>query len=429
MNSFKLELFNAKQKLSIDDLEIDSILSQHMANCDQMSEKELVTSLKESLSPYAYLKDVKILLEGMQTELEAKPLVYELKNIYHQVERKDYGLLYRDPLNKLLDIINLDNDEARMEKIINELSIYDYVPEIKMFMMNLYKSPIERQNMTHSGKGDKVYSIVEKVEDGHIVYVSDRWFHLGENNVQQTLVENHVKEIERIRNIRILEQAMSLSEVSDDRITFPIDGNLTIGISTKDGGLWINEQKTDIDSTLESLFQSPIVPYLKKDYYPLILAVKENIDKFVELDVALHVSNILKPTVECYAFNYKDKNYLYNVDKRTGSAFFEYENATSLINDVQKELDFDTTFFFENKLSKELKYYKSLEEREKKIEDSIKSVSESIEELKAENELLNEDANLKMAFDNLLIHKHNLTKQLNQVKSEKSDAKKMMINK
>jgi len=363
----------------------------------------------------------------MQQEIEAKPLTYELKDLYRKVERQNYGLLYRDPLNKILDIINLEDDQAKMEHIINDLSIYDYVPEIRAYLYNINKSPIDRQNMTHAGKAEPIYSIVEKIEDGHLVYVADRWFHLGENQVQQTLVENHINDNDRIRLIRMLEHAMATADITGNDINFEIDGNLTIGVSTKDGSLSLNGQKADGETTLENLFNSPIIPYLKKDFYPIILAVKENVDKFVELDVAMKVSNILKPTVECYAFNYKDKMYLYNIDRRVGSSWFQYESVTTLINDISKELDYDITPFFENKLSKELKVLRTLEEQEQKIEMKIKEVNESIEELKDNKELLEEDKNLKMAFDNLLIHKHNLTKDLLKIKEERSDAKRTMI--
>jgi len=427
MRNFKLQLYNFKQGLTMDDLDIDRVVTSHMVSTDQFSEKELVNSLKESLTPFTYKKEVKVLLEAMQQEIEAKPLTYELKDLYRKVERQNYGLLYRDPLNKILDIINLEDDQAKMEHIINDLSIYDYVPEIRAYLYNINKSPIDRQNMTHAGKAEPIYSIVEKIEDGHLVYVADRWFHLGENQVQQTLVENHINNNDRIRLIRMLEHAMATADITGNDINFEIDGNLTIGVSTKDGSLSLNGQKADGETTLENLFNSPIIPYLKKDFYPIILAVKENVDKFVELDVAMKVSNILKPTVECYAFNYKDKMYLYNIDRRVGSSWFQYESVTTLINDISKELDYDITPFFENKLSKELKVLRTLEEQEQKIEMKIKEVNESIEELKDNKELLEEDKNLKMAFDNLLIHKHNLTKDLLKIKEERSDAKRTMI--
>ena len=166
---------------------------------------------------------------------------------------------------------------------------------------------------------------------------------------------------------------------------------------------------------------------MKKDYYVIINTVKENLDKFVELDIALKNSNILNPYLECFAFNYKDKNYLYSLDKRTGSSFFEYESVNQLLQDVQRELDVDLSKFYENKLSVETKHMKKLEEREQEIDMQIRDVNESIQELKDVESLMNENDELKLAFDNLLIHKHNLTKQLNNVKSQRLEARKKMF--
>ena len=67
---------------------------------------------------------------------------------------------------------------------------------------------------------------------------------------------------------------------------------------------------------------------------------------------------------ETFAFNYKDKMYIYNIDKRTGSSLFEYESVNQLIQDVQREMEYDVTPFFENKLSKELKQLRKLEDKD-----------------------------------------------------------------
>ena len=165
---------------------------------------------------------------------------------------------------------------------------------------------------------------------------------------------------------------------------------------------------------------------MKKNYYHLIERVVNNLDKIVELDVACKVTSMKRPMTETFAFNYKDKMYVYNIDKRTGSALFEYDSVNQLIQDVQREMEYDLTPFFENKLSKELKHFRKLEDKEQSIELKIKEVNESIEALKEVEDLMNESAELKAAFDNLLIHKHNLTKNLQDVKNQKNaDRKKL----
>jgi hypothetical protein len=302
------------------------------------------------------------------------------------------------------------------------------VPQIKSIVFNLTRSPLERQNMSNSGKAEKVFTIVEKVEDGYMAFVNDRWFMIDEKEVKQVLAEDYIEDDDKIQEIRILEQCMKLSTIENDKVTFKIDENVQLSLSTKnDKSMFINEEKLDAETTLENVFNSPIIPYLKRDYFLLINTLKENLNNLVELDIALKVTNILNPYLESYAFNYKDKMYLYNKDIRTGSSFYAYESVNELINDVKKDLDYDLTHFFENKLSKELKQLKTLEDKEKSIELKIKDINEAIDELKNEQALLESDKSLKLTFDNLLIHRHNLYKELNAIKDEKIQFKKSLI--
>jgi len=96
-------------------------------------------------------------------------LLYELKNLYNVINSKNQGELYRQPINVLLQTINLESDQDRMAKVLNELSVYDWVPEIKLFVYNLTKSPEQRSNLLSGGKGESIYTIIEQVEDGHVL--------------------------------------------------------------------------------------------------------------------------------------------------------------------------------------------------------------------------------------------------------------------
>ena len=424
MKNFKLELFNFRQKLNVDQSDISRIIEGHMEGCDKFSEKEIFNSLNKQLTSFASDADVVSLLEGLKSDLQQNSLTAELKDLYKKVERKNYSMMYRQPLNTILQIIVKDSDEQKMESILNELSIHDWVPEIKYFMMEIKKNPMEIQNYKNTGKSEKIYTLVEKLDDGFLAFVGNRWFVLTESEVKQAIPDDYIKDAGEIRKIRILEEAIKRAEIVDNKIMFKIDENLKVGISTKDGHIFLNEEKADADSNLETIFNSPIVPYLKRDYYLILKTVSENLKNFVELDIAIKTTNLTQPHLESYAFNYKDKMYLYNIDTRTGSVFFEYESVNSLILDVQKGLDYDLTHFFENKLSKELKHLKALEDREKKIELKIKETNEAIEMLQGEEELLKEDKNLKTAFDNLLAVKENLTKELQKVINDKKTARK-----
>lgn len=420
MKNWKFDLFNFRNSLTLDQLEISSIIEKHLHQFDKMSELELVESLKMNLADFSYDNDLKKLFENFDEELESMPLVYSLKKLYKVVERKNYGMLYRDPLQKILDTISKDTDDARMESIVNDLSIYDWVPEIKVFVSGLMQNPIQKQNFNSNGaKAKKVFTVVESVDGGHIAFVGDRWFLLKEGNVEQCVLRDFVKDVEKAKVLEALEQAMRISSFENDVIDFKIDENLNISVSM-DNRLFLNGEETDKESTLEDIFNSPLVPFMKKSFYHVIEKVTSNLDKIIDLDVVTKISSLKRPLTETFAFNYKDKMYIYNMDKRTGSSFFEYDSVNQLIQDVQREMEYDITPFYENKLSKELQQFRKLEDREKSIELKIKEVNESIEALKDVEELMNESVELKTAFDNLLVYKHKLTKDLQDIKNEKN---------
>ena len=425
--SLKLQIFNLRNELDMEQIDEANILNMHINNYDQMSELEVQHSLHESLRPYTFDKKIVSFLESVDNQLSAAPLVFELKQLYKQVERKNLGVLYRQPLISILEIINAMDDDSRMELILNNLSMYDWIAEVKHFLLNISKDPIERQNIINSGKATKVYSIVERVDEGHLAFVGDRWFLLSEADVKQVSSDDYIEDKDKKLELRTLEKIMLLANIDDEKIVFPIDEHLTISVSTKDKAIWLNDKKLESETTLESIFNSPIVPSLKKDYYHLISSAINNLDKFMELDVALKVENILNPYLENFVFNYKENMYLYTKDTRRGSTFYQYENATELIHDVQKELDFDLTKFYENKLSKELKELRTLEDREQQVQTKLKDTNESIEMLAENPELLKESKQLELTYKNLLIHKHQLNKELNTIKAGKLEARKKMI--
>jgi len=428
MKNLKYDLFNFKRELPIEDYELNVIMERFINNYDRYSEKELVSSVKETLSPFSWDVKVKRLVEGLEEEIKSEPLNYNLKDLYKKIERKNYGQMYRPALNSILNIINMNDNDNKMSSIVNELVIHDWIPEVKLFLNGYMNNPIQRQNLVNSGKASKVFTLVEKTENGNLVFMKDRWFLINNDDMKQTLLENHIKEIEKIREFRILEKVMTIGEINEDTISFRLDENLVLSISTKnDKDVFLNEEKLDKETTLENLFNSKIIPWLKKDYYVLSTTAAQNIDKFVDLDIALKVENALHPQLETYVVNYKDKMYVYNNDTRTGSAFYEYNSANDLINDIQRELDYDLSKFLDNKLSTEIKHLRTLEDKEMEIKEGIKQIDEALALLKENEVLVNEDENLKKTFNDLLISKHELYENLKQIKEDKVKAKRMII--
>jgi len=417
MKNLKLELFNFKKDLSFEQEEISVIIEGHLNATNQYSEKTIITSLNEKLKPYTYDKSVKSLLEDLNNDMAQFELLYELKNLYGVLNTKNGGELYRQPINVLLQTINLETDQDRMSKILNELAVYDWVPEIKVFVHNLTKSPEKRSNLLSGGSAESIFTVVEQVEEGHIALVKDSWFLLTENSIEKTLLENHVKDAQALQSLRLLETAMKYSSVSEDRINFRISEYLTIGLSVGNkGGLYINDDELNSETTLESLFNSPIVPIVNKNFYPILLETSKNLDKFVELDVVKRVNNLVNPYLELFAFNYKNNTFVYRCDERYGNSFFKYESALELVNEVRNELNYDLTYFFENKLNKELVVKRKLEDKEREITLKLEDVQFNIEKIKGSLQMIGESEVLTTALANLEKRKTSLDSELLAIK-------------
>jgi hypothetical protein len=416
MKNLKLELFNYKKSLSFDQEDISYVIEGHLSNFVEFGEKQMIHSLNERLKPYTYDKSVKKFLESLNSDLAQYELVYELKSLYNVLNTKNQGELLRQPINVLLQTINLETDQDRMSKILNELAVYDWVPEIKLFVHNLTKSPEKRTNLLSGGKGESVYTIVEQVEDGHLAFIKDSWFLLSENTIEKTLLENHVKDENKLRTLRNLQTALQFCNVSESRVDFRISEYLTVGIGVQKKALFINEDELNGESTLESIFSSPIVPIVNKNFYPLIQEVANNIDSFVELDIVKRVTNLINPTLELFAFNFKDNMHVYRCDERYGYSLFQYESAVELVNEVRNELNFDLTYFYENRLSNELISKRKLEDKERQIELKLEDVSFNISKVKASIQMLGESKVLKEALSNLEKRNENLSNELQAIK-------------
>ncbi len=417
MKNLKLELFNFRKNLSVEQEDISTILESHLQACKELSEKAVIKSLNEKLKIYTFDRSIKSFLESLNTDLSEYELTYELKHLYNVLNSKNQGELYRQPINVLLQTINLESDQDKMSKILNELAVYDWVPEIKVFVYNLTKSPVQKQNLLSSGKADEVYTIVEQVENGYLTYIKDSWFLLSDDSIEKTLLETHIQDDSKLRTLRTLETAMRYATINEDRVNFRISENLTIGLSVnKKGILFINDDEMNKETTLESLFASPIIPIVNKNFYPVLLETSYNMNKIIELDVVKKVSNLINPFLESYAFNYKNNCYMYRCDSRYGHSFYKYESAIELVNEAKNELNYDLTYFFENKLSKEVITKRKLEDKEREITIKLEDVEFNIEKLESSIKYIGESKALTIALENLNKRKEHLDSELMTVK-------------
>ena len=417
MKNLKLELFNFKKSLSIEQSDVAYIIEGHIGSTNDFSEKQIISSLNEKLKPFTYDTEVNNLLESLNDDLSNYQLLYELKHLYNVLNSQNQGELYRQPINVLLQTINLETDQDRMGKILNELAIYDWVPEIKLFVYNLTKSPEQKSNLLSGGKSESVYTIVEQVEEGHLSFIRDSWFLLTENSIEKTLLENNVKDEERLRTLRTLQTALQFATINESRIDFRISEYLTIGLSvTSKGGYFINDDEMNDETTLESLFSSPVIPIVNKNFYPLLVEVSKNIDSFVELDVVKKISNLINPTLEVFAFNYKNNIFIYRCDERYGNSFFKYDSAIELVNEVRNEMNYDLTYFYENKLSKELISKKKLEDKEREITLKLEDVGFNISKVEGSINMIGKTKVLLEALTNLKKRRSNLDTELQAIK-------------
>lgn len=417
MKDLKVKLFGFKKELEYEQSDIENIVEAHIKALDNSSEKRVIQSLTEKLEMYTYQDEVKSLVESLGNDLKNHELLYELKDLFKVVESRDNGMLYRHPLNVLLEIINLEDDSDRMAKIMNELAVYDWVPEIKTFIHNLTHSPEKKQNLLSGGSSQSVYTIVESVEDGHVAFLKDSWFLLKEDSIDKTVLEDHVKDNDKLRLLRTLESALKYAEITEERVDFRVSESLTIGLSTKGSkDIFINEEKVSRETTLENLFSSPIVPIVNKNFFPLIREVASNLDKFVELDVVKHINNLTNPFMESFAFNFKDNIYLYTCDTRYGNSFYKYESAMELIDDVKNNMSYDLTYFYEDKISDEVKVKRKLEDKVREIEMDIDNIDRNIDKVETNLTMLGESKTLTEALNGLKLERENLVSTLDATK-------------
>ncbi|MCK9415447.1 hypothetical protein M0Q97_02165, partial [Candidatus Dojkabacteria bacterium] len=79
------------------------------------------------------------------------------------------------------------------------------------------------------------------------------------------------------------------------------------------------------------------------------------------------------------------------------------------------------------KLSKELKNLRTLEDREQQIEMKLQDVNESLTMLAENKDLVDNDKDMQRTQSNMLVYKHKLVLELNEIKAKKSDTRKYLL--
>lgn len=425
-----VKLFEYKKSLALVDEDIERQVNYHMNlfNCDEtgknLSQKTIIRSLTEKLNPFTYNNSVKKILEEVNAEIKENELFYELEDLYRTLENMNQGLVYRPVMKIVLDIMNESNERDKQYKILSELKLHEWIPAVKLFMYKFTTDPRERKNITSmGGKCESVYTVVEKVEKnnekGFLAWVGDRWFFIGEQ-IEYAVPSDYITDREKLNRVNLLQTALQISTMSEGKIYFKVDEDLKLGVSLDDSALYVNADKVDESASLDSIFDSPIIPYLRKDLYPVILETVRSRDKFVDLDIVQKVTNITNPTCEVFAFNFKDKMYVYSIDGRYGNHLYQYESATMLVSEITNQLGFDLSDFYKDKFKGDVKVRKELEEKEKNVVDRISEVSENINKIILSG-LIEKSEEIKNAHLFLVEEKVDLEKQLFEIKSKLSN--------
>ena len=79
--------------------------------------------------------------------------------------------------------------------------------------------------------------------------------------------------------------------------------------------------------------------------------------------------------------------------------FYKYESATELLNDVKNDLQYDLTFFFENRLDKETKQHRQLEDKIREISISLDDVDKNVDKVQSEMSIIGESEVLSKALE------------------------------
>jgi hypothetical protein len=425
MKSIKLNLFEYRKTLTPEQSDVVAIISEHIDLCDRYSETEIYNNLEATLESYKYYENVSKFLENLETELNTDPILYSLKDLYAKINRKGDTFLYEPALKTIIECINEENTEARSMRIINDLKMYEWISEIRGFLHTLSTTPQEKQNFDGSGaKIEDVNSLAVQIEEGFLTYIAKKWVLLNDDGISFTTLEKHINNEKDLHKLRLLEQAVDKSVITNDSIEFRLADELSIKFDLNTKEIKLNDSTLETETTIESIFNSPVIPFYGKAFYPILIEAYNNLDKFVHIDIVKHVYNVINPTFECYVFKFKNKIAQYRIDKNMGESFYEFDNAMPLIENVAHDLGADLTFFYEEMLPDEVAKLNDLTNAEKQITEKIEQVDNAILLIKYEDESIRESNEVKTLLNSLLLQKHKLSTELKEIKNSTTKLKK-----
>lgn len=421
-NNLKTKLASFYQTLNVQEQhEVAIAITEHIDYADTNSELEIGNSLKLTLESLSYYDNVKDFLVQISSELNESSFYFQLKDLYHKISRKENVFLYENVLSSILESINQATEQDRAVKAMNDLKIFDWIPEVKQFLFEHTENKQLKSNLiAKGGQIEDVYSVVVKVDEGYLAFVHDKWFHMTKNGINVTLLENHIKnEVER-RKIILLEQALEVAKFDGDIIQFHIGEGTVIGLNQTNGQILLNGDVAEEETTLESIYNSPVISLLGKSYYPMMAECLANLKSFVLLDTVKKASNVMNKRYECYLFNHEGQIYQYRIDSYQGNSIHKFESALAIVENVLHELGVDSTYFFESLLSDDLKKKVELDRKEVKLTEKLTNVEDAILKIKDQKKDILENKSIKLLHNSLLSERHRISEELKSVKNSKS---------
>ena len=380
-----------------------------------LSEKEILNYLINETSKLSGFHKLNI-VESYQNDIIAKDeqLDIELKDLYKKLIREDYNGIYNAPITTISKIISVSSVQNKIDMILNELYIYNYIPHVRLFLENNIGG-VKSDNDKYLGQGSKVYSIVEFTEMGQAVFIGEDQFLFNDKGVE--LINVSTLSRNNLQSYKNIEQAIKSGKIDSEGISFTLGDNFEFGIKINEpGNFYINGERAEPTTDLEKLFMTTQVPFNKKSLLPVIHEIMTRLHQFTEIDVCLKVTNRMKKN-KMYIINYLDKIYCYDLNSKSGNTFYEFDSPDNAIKFVKDNMEYDISDFIIDKLDAQQQELKMLRDREKVIQIEIDDTENKMKDL-------NNDPNLRDTTElkdaNILLENYinKLNNNLNFIKNK-----------
>lgn len=349
------------------------------------SELETLTGMRGALSGREAASQA---MDDAEATVSAQPQRYALKHLYRQLEREDRTGVYRHPMDVVMSIINCVDERTATARIATELAQLDWVPRIRQFVAPYLDKDAARAMRVKLGYQEPVYAYTMYTDDmsGQIAFVEDRWFYFGPEGMDLVTPESWVRE-----NLKLLETACKIADVSRDGVTFSINSAFRVSMRPDAPGvLFINGERSE--SSLEAVFASPLVQFSDRWMLPYINEAFARIGGFLNLDVCVRLSRRGDGDSRRYLFAYCGNAYEYDVCV-TGNRFFEHDSARKVVDAAAADYDCDVSAHFSEQLRREDEALRAATSAPE-VRLELEQVETAIRMLEEDAELLYADAEL-----------------------------------